>query len=263
MTVVLSLLTAFAWTAFNYWIVPIRERSRSLHVASSRPRRRQWPRHASPWHWRSDGVPGSGDLRPLNYAALAGACVQEVTRLLFTLPRPRAGRSLPSWPRSSGLEGGNAALARDRFPGERISVPIVSPLGSRSRSPAERLAAAQGKRRTARRARCPPPAPRLSSADVRPLRGGPRISDRSAPSAGGRPERPGAARGDRRLARGEPPGPRGDPAPARPGGRRRRRLRVVFVRGFARPRERCGGRRRPVLRQRSSAVVGIVCCASG
>ena len=33
MTVVLSLLTAFAWTAFNYWIVPI-SRSVDPYVAS-------------------------------------------------------------------------------------------------------------------------------------------------------------------------------------------------------------------------------------
>jgi drug/metabolite transporter (DMT)-like permease len=90
-----------------------------------------------------DGLPGSGDLRPLGYAALAG--VFEVAGFLFFFRAFEKGDLAVVAP-IVGLEGGIAALAVIAF-GERISVLIV--IGLAIALAGGCLAAAQGKRRTA------------------------------------------------------------------------------------------------------------------
>ncbi|MDX6539095.1 MAG: hypothetical protein QOI71_705 [Gaiellales bacterium] len=141
MTVVLSLLTAFAWTAFNYWIVPI---SRAVDpYAASLVLLAANGLFTIPLGLALDGVPGSGDLRPLGYAALAG--VFEVAGFLFFFRAFEKGDLAVVAP-IVGLEGGIAALAVIAF-GERISVLIV--IGLAIALAGGCLAAAQGKRRTA------------------------------------------------------------------------------------------------------------------
>ena len=118
MTVVLSLLTAFAWTAFNYWVVPI-SRTVDPYVAA-------FVLLAAnglctiPLALAIDGVPTGGDLRPLGFAALAG--VFEVAGFLLFFRALKHGDLAVVAP-IVGLEGGIAALVVIAF-GERVSVLI-------------------------------------------------------------------------------------------------------------------------------------------
>jgi drug/metabolite transporter (DMT)-like permease len=141
MTVVLSLLTAFAWTAFNYWIVPI-SRTADPYMASFVLLAANGL-FTIPLALALDGVPGSGDLRPLGYAALAG--VFEVAGFLFFFRALEHGDLAVVAP-IIGLEGGIAALAVIAF-GEHISVLIAGGLAIALAGGC--LAAAQGGRRTA------------------------------------------------------------------------------------------------------------------
>ena len=155
MTVALSLLTAFAWTAFNYWIVPI-SRSVDPYVASFVMLLANGL-CTIPLALALDGVPGRGDLRPLGFAVLAG--VFEVARLRVLLPRARAGDLAVVAP-IIGLEGGIAALVVIVF-GERVSVLIAR----RARDRARRRLPGRGRRAGAAplRARCRRPAPPSAS----------------------------------------------------------------------------------------------------
>jgi drug/metabolite transporter (DMT)-like permease len=141
MTVILSLLTAFAWTAFNYWIVPI-TRSTDPYVASLVLLAANGI-VTIPLALALDGVPGSGDLRPLGYAGLAG--LFEVAGFLFFFRALERGDLAVVAP-IIGLEGGIAAVAVIAF-GERISVLIGAALAIALAGGC--LAAAQGRRRTA------------------------------------------------------------------------------------------------------------------
>ena len=141
MTVALSLLTAFAWTALNFWLVPL---SRSVD-----------PYLASlvmlvgnglctiPLALALDGVPTHDDLRPLGYAVLAG--VLEVGGFVFFFRALRAGDLAVVAP-IIGIEGGIAALVVLAF-GERIGWLIA--VGLAISLAGGCLAAAQGRRSTA------------------------------------------------------------------------------------------------------------------
>ena len=114
MTVALSLLTAFAWTALNFWLVPL---SRSVD-----------PYLASlvmlvgnglctiPLALALDGVPTHDDLGPLGYEVLAG--VLEVGGFVLFFRALRLGDLAVVAP-IIGIEGGIAALVVLAF-GERI-----------------------------------------------------------------------------------------------------------------------------------------------
>jgi drug/metabolite transporter (DMT)-like permease len=141
MTVALSLLTAFAWTAFNYWIVPITKSSDPfvatmvLLIANALL--------TVPIALVLDGIPSSGDLLPLGCAVLAG--VLEALGFVLFFRALRTGDLAVVAP-IVGLSGGIAALAVIVF-GENISVLIgigiaISLVGGC-------LAASQGRRRTA------------------------------------------------------------------------------------------------------------------
>jgi drug/metabolite transporter (DMT)-like permease len=141
MTVALSLLTAIAWTAANYWLVPL---SRTVD-----------PYLASllmlvgnglctiPLALALDGVPGRGDLRPLGFATLAG--VLEVGGFVLFFRALERGDLAVVAP-IIGLEGGIAALSVFAF-GERVSMLVA--VGLAISLGGGCLAAAQGKRRTA------------------------------------------------------------------------------------------------------------------
>jgi drug/metabolite transporter (DMT)-like permease len=141
MTVFLSLLAAIAWTASNYWLVPL---SRSID-----------PYIASllilvgngictlPLALIVDGVPGQDDLRPLGFAVLAG--MFEVGGFLFFFRALNRGDLAVVAP-IIGLEGGLAALLVLAF-GERVS-PLVG-TGLAVALCGGCLAAAAGGRRTA------------------------------------------------------------------------------------------------------------------
>jgi uncharacterized membrane protein len=141
MTVVLSLLTAFAWTAFNYWIVPI-SRSVDPYVASFVVLLANGL-CTIPLALAIDGLPGHGDLKPLGYAVLAG--VFEVAGFLFFFRALETGDLAVVAP-IVGVEGGIAALAVIAF-GEHVSVLIA--VGLAISLAGGCLAAAQGRRRTA------------------------------------------------------------------------------------------------------------------
>lgn len=141
MTVVLSLLTAVAWTAVNYWIVPI---SRTIDpYVSAFVLLAANGLSTIPLALAIDGVPGSGDLRPLGFAVLAG--VFEVAGFLFFFRALKHGDLAVVAP-IVGLEGGIAALVVIVF-GERVSVLIGAALALSLAGGC--LAAAQGRRRTA------------------------------------------------------------------------------------------------------------------
>jgi drug/metabolite transporter (DMT)-like permease len=141
MTVALSLLTAFAWTALNFWLVPL---SRSVD-----------PYLASlvmlvgnglctiPLALALDGVPTHDDLGPLGYAVLAG--VFEVGGFVFFFRALRLGDLAVVAP-IIGIEGGIAALVVLAF-GERIGWLIG--VGLAISLAGGCLAAAQGRRSTA------------------------------------------------------------------------------------------------------------------
>ena len=141
MTVFLSLLTAIAWTTMNFWLVPL---SRSID-----------PYLASllilignglctiPLALALDGLPSTGDLRPIGYALLAG--VLEVGAFVFFFRALERGDLAVVAP-IIGIEGGIAALAVVAF-GEQISVLIG--IGLAISLAGGCLAAAQGRRRTA------------------------------------------------------------------------------------------------------------------
>jgi drug/metabolite transporter (DMT)-like permease len=141
MTVVLSLLTAFAWAAFNYWIVPI-TRTTDPYVAAFVLLAANGL-FTIPLALALDGVPGGGDLQPLGCAALAG--VFEVAGFVLFFRALEHGDLAVVAP-IVGLEGGIAALAVIAF-GEHISVFIC--LGLATALAGGCLAAAQGGRRTA------------------------------------------------------------------------------------------------------------------
>jgi len=141
MTVALSLLTAFAWTAFNYWIVPITKSTDPfvatlvLLVANALL--------TVPVALALDGLPGGGDLRPLGCAVLAG--VLEALGFVLFFRALQTGDLAVVAP-IVGLSGGIAAAGVIAF-GEDIGVLIgigiaVSLIGGC-------LAASQGRRRTA------------------------------------------------------------------------------------------------------------------
>jgi drug/metabolite transporter (DMT)-like permease len=141
MTVLLSLITAFAWTAFNLWIVPITKSTEPfvatmiLLVANALL--------TIPVALALDGLPGSDDLRPLGCAVLAGA-FEALGFVLFF--RALTTGDLAVVAPIVGLSGGIAAVAVIAF-GENITVLIgvgiaISLVGGC-------LAAAQGRRRTA------------------------------------------------------------------------------------------------------------------
>ena len=140
MTVALSLLTAFAWTAFNFWIVPL-SRSVDPYVASLRDAGRQRPLH-DPARARARRLPRPRDLGPLGYAAARGRA--RGRRLRSSSARSDAAIS-PSWRPIIGLAGGIAALAVFAF-GEQSA---ADRLGLAISLAGGCLAAAQGGRRTA------------------------------------------------------------------------------------------------------------------
>jgi drug/metabolite transporter (DMT)-like permease len=141
MTVVLSLLTAFAWTAFNYWIVPI-SRTTNAYMSSFVLLAAN-ALFTLPLALALDGVPGTGELRPLGFAVLAG--VFEVAGFLFFFRALEHGDLAVVAP-IIGVEGGIAAVAVILF-GEHISVLIA--IGLAISLTGGCLAAAQGRRRTA------------------------------------------------------------------------------------------------------------------
>ena len=141
MTVALSLLTAIAWTAMNYWLVPL---SRTVD-----------PYLASlvmlvgngvctlPLALALDGVPDRGDLGPLGFAVLAG--VLEVGGFVLFFRALERGDLAVVAP-IIGIEGGIAAASCSRS----ASVSACSSgSGSPSRCAGGCLAAAQGRRSTA------------------------------------------------------------------------------------------------------------------
>jgi drug/metabolite transporter (DMT)-like permease len=141
MTVALSLLTAFAWTAFNFWIVPI-TRSVDPYVASFVVLLANGLL-TIPLGLALDGIPGHDDLRPLGFAVLAG--VFEVAGFVLFFRALQTGDLAVVAP-IIGLEGGIAALAVILF-GEDVSVLIA--VGLAISLAGGCLAAAQGRRRTA------------------------------------------------------------------------------------------------------------------
>jgi drug/metabolite transporter (DMT)-like permease len=70
MTVALSLFSAFAWTAMNYWLVPL-SRTVDPYVTSFLILLGSGI-CTLPVALALNGVPGRGDLRPLAFAMLAG-----------------------------------------------------------------------------------------------------------------------------------------------------------------------------------------------
>jgi uncharacterized membrane protein len=141
MTVALSLLTAFAWTAFNFWIVPV-SRSVDPYVASFVVLLANGLL-TIPLALALDGIPGHGDLRPLGCAVLAG--VFEVAGFVLFFRALETGDLAVVAP-IIGVEGGIAALAVILF-GEHVTALIA--LGLAISLAGGCLAAAQGRRRTA------------------------------------------------------------------------------------------------------------------
>ncbi len=200
MTVVLSLLTAFAWTAFNYWIVPI-TRTTDPYMASLVLLAANGI-FTIPLALALDGVPGSGDLRPLGCAVLAG--VLEVAGFLFFFRALERGDLAVVAP-IIGLEGGIAAARRDRV--RRAHQRAHRRSGSRSRSRAAALRPPQGKRRTAAGA-LPAAGAAVCLGLMFALYAAAEDLGPVSAVAAGRFERPGAARRHRRLARRAPCRPR-------------------------------------------------------
>jgi drug/metabolite transporter (DMT)-like permease len=141
MTVILALLTALAWTGFNYWIVPI-SRSTDAYMSSLILLVANGI-FTIPIGLAIDGLPGSGDLRPLGCAVLAG--LLEVVSFIFFFRALEHGDLAVVAP-IVGLEGGIAALAVILF-GENVTVLIC--VGLALALAGGCLAAAQGRRRTA------------------------------------------------------------------------------------------------------------------
>jgi drug/metabolite transporter (DMT)-like permease len=141
MTVFLALLTALAWTGFNYWIVPI-SRSTDAYMSSLVLLVANGI-FTIPIGLAIDGLPGSGDLRPLGCAVLAG--LLEVVSFIFFFRALEHGDLAVVAP-IVGLEGGIAALAVILF-GENVTILIC--VGLAIALAGGCLAAAQGRRRTA------------------------------------------------------------------------------------------------------------------
>src|SRR4051794_14034375 len=141
MTVALSLATAFAWTAFNFWIVPI-SRSVDPYVASFVVLLANGLL-TIPLALALDGLPGHDDLRPLGFAVLAG--VFEVAGFILFFRALETGDLAVVAP-IIGLEGGIAALAVILF-GEDVGALMA--VGLAIALAGGCLAAAQGRRRTA------------------------------------------------------------------------------------------------------------------
>jgi drug/metabolite transporter (DMT)-like permease len=141
MTVALSLLTAVAWTAANYWLVPLSRRIDSylasllMLVGNGLC--------TIPLALALDGVPQRGDLRPLGFAVLAG--VLEVGGFVFFFRALERGDLAVVAP-IIGIEGGIAAASVFAF-GERVS--LLVGLGLAVSLAGGCLAAAQGRRGTA------------------------------------------------------------------------------------------------------------------
>lgn len=141
MTVLLSLITALAWTAFNYWIIPITKSTDPfvatmvLLVANALL--------TIPIALALDGLPGSGDLQPLGCAVLAG--VLEALGFVLFFRALQIGDLAVVAP-IVGLSGGVAAAGVIAF-GEDIGVLIG--IGIAVALVGGCLAASQGKRRTA------------------------------------------------------------------------------------------------------------------
>jgi drug/metabolite transporter (DMT)-like permease len=141
MTVALSLITAFAWTAFNFWIVPI-SRSVDPYVASLVIMVANGLL-TIPLALALDGIPTHEDLRPLGFAVLAG--VFEVAGFILFFRALETGDLAVVAP-IIGLEGGIAALAVILF-GEEVGILIA--VGLAISLAGGCLAAAAGRRRTA------------------------------------------------------------------------------------------------------------------
>src|SRR6476469_7615823 len=119
MTVALSLVTAFSWTAFNFWIVPI-SRSVDPYVASLVIMVANGLL-TIPLALALDGIPTHEDLRPLAFAVLAG--VFEVAGFILFFRALETGDLAVVAP-IIGLEGGIAALAVILF-GEEVGILIA------------------------------------------------------------------------------------------------------------------------------------------
>ncbi len=141
MTVALSLFSAFAWTAMNYWLVPL---SRAVDkYATSLLILLGSGICTLPVALALDGVPGRGDLRPLGFALLAG--ILEVAGFVFFFHALARGDLAVVAP-IIGIQGGIAALLVFAF-GERVS--LLVGIGLAVSLGGGCLAAAQGRRRTA------------------------------------------------------------------------------------------------------------------
>jgi drug/metabolite transporter (DMT)-like permease len=141
MTVALSLLTAFTWTALNFWVVPL-SRTVDPYLASLAMLVGNGV-CTIPLALALDGVPTHDDLRPLGYAVLAGVLEAGGFVLFFrALKRGDLAMVAPI----IGIEGGIAALVVLAF-GERIGWLIGAGLAIALAGGC--LAAAQGRRSTA------------------------------------------------------------------------------------------------------------------
>ena len=141
MTVALSLLTAFAWTALNFWIVPL-SRTVDPYVASLVMLVGNGI-CTIPLALALDGVPTGDDLGPLGYAVLAG--MLEAAGFVFFFRALERGDLAVVAP-IIGIEGGIAALVVLAF-GEEIGWLVGAGLAVALAGGC--LAAAQGRRRTA------------------------------------------------------------------------------------------------------------------
>jgi drug/metabolite transporter (DMT)-like permease len=141
MTVALSLFSAFAWTAMNYWLVPL-SRAVDPYVTSLLILLGSGI-CTLPVALAVDGVPGRGDLRPLAFAMLAG--LFEVAGFVFFFHALARGDLAVVAP-VIGIQGGIAALLVFAF-GERVSLLVA--LGLAITLGGGVLAAAKGRRSTA------------------------------------------------------------------------------------------------------------------
>ncbi len=141
MTVALSLFSAFAWTAMNYWLVPL-SRTVDPYVTSFLILLGSGI-CTLPIALALDGVPGRGDLRPLAFAMLAG--ILEVGGFVCFFRALSRGDLAVVAP-IIGIQGGIAALLVFAF-GERVS--LLVGIGLAVSLGGGCLAAAQGRRRTA------------------------------------------------------------------------------------------------------------------
>ena len=229
MTVVLSLLTAFAWTAFNYWLVPITRTRRPVHGVARHARSANGL-FTIPLALALDGVPGRGDLRPLGCAVLAGVFEVGGFLLFFRALAARRPRRRRSDHRHRGRHHG---ARRDRV--RRAHQRAHRRSGSRSRSQAAASPAAQGRRRTAAGA-LPAAGAAVCFGLMFALYAAAEDLGPVSAVAAGRLSALTLLGAIVALARRQPPGTWPCAAPARPGRGRCRCVRRLFVRRLARAR---------------------------